>query len=135
MKVKVIIEKGKDNRFNDYMDYDELDFGLSGFGKTAQKAIRDFYECYEEAKVMQSREGKTAPELKFEIQYDLISFLDYFRHLPRENDEMYCLKYTESTSNLGCFYRIKKVQGQKRDKIIKRKTPIVLFLDDWRLFW
>ena len=78
MKVKVIIEKGKDNRFSAYMDYYELDFGLSGFGKTAQEAIRDFYECYEEAKNMQSREGKIAPELEFEFQYDLNSFLDYY---------------------------------------------------------
>jgi len=78
MKVKVIIEKGKDNRFSAYMDYYELDFGLSGFGKTAQEAINDFYECYEEEKNMQLREGKTATDLEFEIQYDLNSFLDYY---------------------------------------------------------
>jgi hypothetical protein len=78
MKVKVVVEKGKDNRFSAYMDYYELDFGLSGFGKTAQEAIRDFYECYEEAKIIQFREGKIAPELEFEIQYDLVSFLDYY---------------------------------------------------------
>ena len=78
MKVKVIVEKGKDNRFSAYMDYYELDFGLSGFGKTAREAINDFYECYEEAKIMQSREGKIAPELEFEMVHDLNSFLDYY---------------------------------------------------------
>ena len=78
MKVRVIVEKGKDNRFSAYMDCYELDFGLSGFGKTAQEAIEDFNECYGEAKIMQSREGKTVPELEFEIQYDLKSFLDYY---------------------------------------------------------
>jgi len=78
MKVKVIIEKGKDNRFSAYMDYYELDFGLSGFGKTAQEAINDFYECYDEEKTMQLREGKIAPELEFDIQYDVTSFLDYY---------------------------------------------------------
>ena len=77
-KVKVIIEKGNDNLFSAYMDYYEFDFGLSGFGKTAQEAINDFYECYEEEKNMQSREGKVAPELEFEIKYDLNSFLDYY---------------------------------------------------------
>jgi len=78
MKVKVIIEKGKDHRFSAYMDYYELDFGLSGFGKTAQEAINDFYECYEEEKNMQSHEGKIMPDLEFEIQYDLTSFLDFY---------------------------------------------------------
>jgi len=78
MKVNVIIEKGTDNRYSAYMDYYEFDFGLSGFGKTTKEAINDFYECYEEEKIMQAREGKTAPELEFEIHYDVCSFLDYY---------------------------------------------------------
>jgi len=78
MKVNVIVEKGTDNRFSAYMDYYELDFGLSGFGKTAQEAVRDFYECYEEAKIIQAREEKIVPELEFAIQYDVTAFLDYY---------------------------------------------------------
>jgi len=60
------------------MDYYELDFGLAGFGATAQEAIKDFYECYEEAKIMQANEGKTVPELEFEVKHDVTSFLDYY---------------------------------------------------------
>ena len=78
MKVNVIIEKGTDNRYSTYMDYYELDFGLSGFGKTVKEAINDFYECYEEEKIMQMHEGKTVPELEFDIHYDVCSFLDYY---------------------------------------------------------
>jgi len=78
MKVNVIVEKGADNRFSAYMDYHELDFGLSGFGKTAQEAVKDFYECYEEEKAMCKQEGKECPELEFEIQYTVTAFLDYY---------------------------------------------------------
>ena len=60
------------------MDYYELDFGLSGFGNTAQEAINDFYECYEEEKAMCISEGKVIPELEFDISYDVCSFLDYY---------------------------------------------------------
>ena len=78
MKVNVIIEKGPDNHYSAYMDYYELDFGLSGFGKTVKEAIKDFYECYEEAKIIEAREDKAVPELEFELQYDVCSFLDYY---------------------------------------------------------
>ena len=74
MKVNVIVEKGKDNLFSVNMDYYELDFGLSGFGKTANEAIKDFYQCWEEAKEMCKKEGKDAPELEFNIKYDVTSF-------------------------------------------------------------
>jgi predicted RNase H-like HicB family nuclease len=78
MKVNVIIEKGKDNLFSVNMDYYELDFGLSGFGKTAEEAINDFYQCWEEAKEMCKNEGKEIPELEFNVKYDVTSFLDYY---------------------------------------------------------
>jgi hypothetical protein len=78
MKVDVIVEKGKDNLFSVNMDYYELDFGLSGFGKTADAAINDFYQCWEEEKEMCKNEGKEIPELEFNIKYDITSFLDYY---------------------------------------------------------
>jgi len=78
MKVNVIIEKGKDNLFSVNMDYYELDFGLSGFGKTAGEAIADFYQCWEEAQEMCKKEEKDIPELEFNIQYDVTSFLNYY---------------------------------------------------------
>jgi hypothetical protein len=77
-KVIVIVERGNDNKYSAYMDYYDFDFGLAGFGKTAQEAIKDFYECYEEEKIMCSNEGKICPELEFDIHYDVCSFLDYY---------------------------------------------------------
>ena len=68
-RVNVIVERGSDNRYSAYMDYYDLDFGLAGFGNTANEAITDFYEAYEEEKVMSAKEGKMAPELLFEVCY------------------------------------------------------------------
>ncbi|MDR3341165.1 MAG: DNA-binding protein [Candidatus Symbiothrix sp.] len=76
--VKVIVERGKDGMFSANMDYYDFDFGLSGFGNTSKEALQDFYECYEEAKKMCSAEGKNPPELAFEIEYDVSSFLNYY---------------------------------------------------------
>ena len=78
MRVDVFVEKGKDNLFSVNMDYYELDFGLSGFGKTAAEAIDDFYQCWEEEKEMCEIEGKDIPELEFNIKYDVTSFLDFY---------------------------------------------------------
>ena len=78
MKVDVIIEKGKDNLYSANMDYYNLDFGLSGFGKTAEDAINDFYQCWNEAKEMCNTNGYKIPELEFNIKYDVTSFLDYY---------------------------------------------------------
>ena len=77
-KVKVIVERGNDNRYSVFMDCYDFDFGLAGFGNSAKEAIADFYSCVEEEKVMCEQEGKTMPELEFDIQYDVTSFLNYY---------------------------------------------------------
>ena len=77
-KVKVIVERGKDGKYSAYMDCYDFDFGLAGFGNTAKEAITDFYASYEEEKAMSQKEGKTVPELEFNMQYDVCSFLDFY---------------------------------------------------------
>lgn len=77
-KVKVIVECGKDGKYSAFMDCYDYDFGLAGFGNTAKEAISDFYACVEEEKKMCQKEGKTMPELEFDIQYDVTSFLNYY---------------------------------------------------------
>jgi hypothetical protein len=76
--VKVIVERGKDNRYSAFMDCHDFDFGLAGFGSTAKDAISDFYQSHDEEKQMCLAEGKPFPELKFDIRYDICSFLDYY---------------------------------------------------------
>ncbi|MDR2232739.1 MAG: DNA-binding protein [Tannerella sp.] len=80
-KVKVIIDRSNDGLFCVNMACYDFDFGLSGFGKTVQEALKDFYECYEEAKQMNEAEGKTTPTLEFEFEYDVCSFLNYYARI------------------------------------------------------
>ena len=80
-KVKVIVERGSDNKYSAYMDYYEFDFGLAGFGNSAKAAIEDFYKAYDEEKSMCLNEGKEMPELEFDIQYDVCSFLDFYGNI------------------------------------------------------
>jgi hypothetical protein len=78
IEVKVQVERGSDGRYSAYMDYYDLEFGLSGFGSTVRDAISDFYLSWEEEKKMLAAEGKEIPELGFHFIYDLSSFLDLF---------------------------------------------------------
>jgi len=78
VKVKVIVECGTDGKYSAFMDCYDYDFSLAGFGNTAKDAVNDFYACVEEEKSMCEKEGKIMPELAFDIQYDVSSFLNYY---------------------------------------------------------
>ena len=66
-KVRVILERGSDNRYSAYMDYYDFDFGLAGFGATPKEAVLDFYEAYEQEKRICAKEGKEIPDLDFDF--------------------------------------------------------------------
>ena len=78
MKTKVIIERGTDGLYSFYMDNDSLDFALNGQGNTVEEARKEFLLTYQEIKEMYQEEGKTVPELNFEYEYDVASFLNYY---------------------------------------------------------
>ena len=78
MKAKVIIERGNDGLFSYYMDENKFDFGLNGQGNTIEEAKNEFLSVYSELKDMYLEEGKTLPNLKFEYEYDMSSFLNYY---------------------------------------------------------
>lgn len=77
-KIQVIVETGKD-MFACFMtgEHEGLT-GLHGDGKTARKAISDFYQCYEEEKQFCRDEGKEVPELEFEFIFDIGAFFSYY---------------------------------------------------------
>lgn len=52
--------------------------GLIGDGKTARKAIDDFYLCYEEEKQWCRKQGKEEPQLEFEFVFDIGAFFSYY---------------------------------------------------------
>ena len=77
-KIQVIVETGKD-MFACFMvgEHDGIT-GLHGDGKTARKAISDFYLCYEEEKQFCQSEGKDVPDLEFEFTFDIGAFFSYY---------------------------------------------------------
>ena len=77
-KIKVIVETGKD-LFSCFMVGENSGLtGLHGEGKTARKAIDDFYLCYEDEKAYCQEQGKEAPELEFEFIFDIGAFFSYY---------------------------------------------------------
>ncbi len=78
MKVKVIVEKGTDGFYSAYMDEDRFDFGLNGQGDTVQDAKDEFFTGYRELQEMKKDEGQEIPDLEFEFEYDVDSFLNYY---------------------------------------------------------
>ena len=61
-----------------FMEEELPDFGLAGYGDTAEAAKADFLKSYEEIKEMLAEEGKEVPVLEFSYKYDLQSFFNYF---------------------------------------------------------
>ena len=79
MKVRAIIETGKNMDYDIYTDNDSLDFMLLGQGNTIEEAKADFLKCKEEMKAAFAAEGNTFDfdTLDFEYVFDTISFLKY----------------------------------------------------------
>ncbi len=76
-KITVVVETGKD-LFSCFMSgADDLDFGLHGDGKTARKAIEDFYIARDEMKDFYEEQGREFPELEFEFVLDIGAFFSY----------------------------------------------------------
>jgi len=79
MKVKAIIEMGKDGTYDAYLDPAiDVGFGLLGQGKTVKEAVDDFYTSCDEMKELYAELDKPFPKLEFEFKHDVASFLNYY---------------------------------------------------------
>ncbi len=80
-KVKVVVEKSSYG-FSAYMDSgdEKLDYGIIGEGKTAQEAVADFKDAYEDMKEYYESEGKVFIEAEFEFYFDAASFIQYYAY-------------------------------------------------------
>lgn len=77
-KMTIIVEKTADGNFDCYPSDETQDYGISGYGATAQEAIEDIKSCMVEAKAALEEEGKTVPDYELEYKYDIGSFFSYF---------------------------------------------------------
>ena len=78
MKVNVIIEQNTEGKYFTYIDNNDLDFGLNGYGETVDDAKKDILLAYDEMKELYAEENKSIPELEFEYRFDVASFLEYY---------------------------------------------------------
>ncbi len=76
-QVQAIIERAADGTYSVYMDAD-MDYLITGTGKTAEEAIRCFKDGYEDTKRFYAEEGLEFEQVEFAYKYDMASFLSYF---------------------------------------------------------
>ncbi len=76
-QVQAIIERAADGTYSVYMDAD-MDYLITGTGKTAEEAIQCFEDGYEDTKRFYAEEGLAFEQVEFAFKYDMASFLSYF---------------------------------------------------------
>ena len=61
MKVNVLFERAKDGYYSCFMEEELPDFGLAGYGDTAEAAKADFLKSYEEMCIRDSSYDPGSP--------------------------------------------------------------------------
>lgn len=64
-KVKAIIEQTSDGNYSVFMDAEDMDYLVTGTGKTEEEAIQCFKDGYEDTKRYYAEEGKAFEEVEF----------------------------------------------------------------------
>lgn len=77
-KVNAIIERAGDGTYSIYSDAEDLDYLITGTGKTVDEAKKVFEGGYDDMRRYYAKEGKHFTEVEMVYQYDMASFLEYF---------------------------------------------------------
>ena len=77
-KVNAIIERAGDGTYSIYSDAEDLDYLVTGTGKTVDEAKRIFEGGYEDMRHYYAKEGKPFTEVEMVYKYDMASFLAYY---------------------------------------------------------
>jgi predicted RNase H-like HicB family nuclease len=77
-KVIAVIERASDGTYSIYMDADDMDYLVTGTGKTVDEAMRMFKGGYEDMRRYYEENGKNFEEANFDFKYDMASFLAYY---------------------------------------------------------
>lgn len=64
-KVTAIIEKNADGRYSCIVTESFGNYGIAGYGESAEEARDDMLECYREMKELNAKEGIPTPSLTF----------------------------------------------------------------------
>lgn len=77
-RLTVVVEMAADGTFGCYIEDEDKDFGVAGYGPTSEKAIEDFRTADREIREEYATMGREIPEYDYVFKYDLRSFFDYF---------------------------------------------------------
>lgn len=77
-KVIAVIERASDGTYSIYMDANDMDYLVTGTGKTVDEAMRMFKGGYEDMRRYYKENGKNFEEADFDFKYDMASFLAYY---------------------------------------------------------
>lgn len=80
-KVKAIIERASDGTYSIYMDAPNMDYLVTGTGKTASEAMQCFTYGYEDIKKVYNEIGRDFEEVSFDFEYDTASFLSHYSNI------------------------------------------------------
>ena len=81
LKVTAIVEKTSDGMYSCSVTENLGNYGIAGYGETAEEAKEDMLECYREMKEMNDEENVVTPELEIMYSYDMQSFFNKFSFL------------------------------------------------------
>lgn len=81
LKVTAIVEKTSDGMYSCSVTENLGNYGIAGYGETAEEAKEDMLECYREMKEMNDEENVETPELEIMYSYDMQSFFNKFSFL------------------------------------------------------
>ena len=77
-KIDAIIERADDGTYSIYSDAEDLDYLITGTGKTVSEAKKIFEGGYEDTRRYYAKEGKPFTEVEMVYKYDMASFLAYY---------------------------------------------------------
>lgn len=80
LKVTAIVERSSDGMYSCYVTENLGNYGIAGYGDTAEEAKEDMLECYREMIEMNNEEGIETPELEISYDYDMQSFFNKFSY-------------------------------------------------------
>ena len=96
-KITAVIERAKDGTYSIYMDADDMDYLVTGTGKTVNEAMAAFNGGYEDMRRYYAEEGK--------------NFEEVCRALTEHNDSGHILFALASFDNLAKAGRVSRVVG------------------------
>lgn len=77
-KVNAVIERADDGTYSIYSDADDLNYLVTGTGKTVEEAKKYFEGGYEDIRRSYARHNEPFTEVQMVYVYDMASFLAYY---------------------------------------------------------